>query len=321
MEHRQLQFYTAPFPCSRRSFLFISGLSLLSAVSWSCHSSKYKISEFGEPPVIDTFEFEALTVNPKGDILERRPGRANFFREDLGNEVFLDMVKISTGKFFMGASIDERAKMNGLSSEPKHLVSVPSFYLGKYEITQAQWRTVARYGKVKHDLNPDLPHYGRDYVRASEPAEGVSWVEAVEFCERLSRKTKRLYRLPSEAEWEYTCRAGTTTYYHFGEELTPENAALVAQYNQELQDVGSFPPNDFGIYDMHGNVLEWCADKWHTNYEQAPADGSMWETPLDFSEFKHYRVIRGWKSARRSAGEANARVQSPIGFRVACFIP
>ncbi len=120
---------------------------------------------------------------------------------------------------------------------------------------------------------------------------------------KLSEKTGKTYRLPSEAEWEYACRAGTTTPFYFGETITPDlvnydgnypyGAAPKGLYRKQTTDVGSFPPNPFGLYDMHGNVWEWCSDRWHDNYNGAPTDGSSWETGRD-----NNRVQRGgsWNS-------------------------
>jgi formylglycine-generating enzyme required for sulfatase activity len=109
----------------------------------------------------------------------------------------------------------------------------------------------------------------------------------VAFCQRLSEKTGKTYRLPSEAEWEYACRAGTTTPFYFGETITtdlvnyhgdyPYAAAPKGVYRKGTTEVGIFSPNAFGLYDMHGNVWEWCADPWHDNYDGAPTDGSVWQ--------------------------------------------
>ncbi len=103
----------------------------------------------------------------------------------------------------------------------------------------------------------------------------MSWDEAIEFCDRLSAKMGTHYTLPSEAQWEYACRAGTTTPFYFGQTLTDE----LANYSFKIGSttpVGQFPANAFGLYDMHGNVWEWCADHWHRNYDGAPIDGSAW---------------------------------------------
>jgi formylglycine-generating enzyme required for sulfatase activity len=120
------------------------------------------------------------------------------------------------------------------------------------------------------------------------PVEQVIWLEAVEFCDRLSQFTGRSYRLPSEAEWEYACRAATTTPFYFGETITTDlvnyngnytyGSGPKGIYQEKTTVVGSFPPNAFGLYDMHGNLYEWCADPWHDNYNSAPTDGSVWES-------------------------------------------
>jgi formylglycine-generating enzyme required for sulfatase activity len=163
-------------------------------------------------------------------------------------------------------------------------VTVGSFYIGKFEVTQRQWRAVALMPKVNRDLNTNPSQFAGDDL----PVEQVSWDDAMEFCARLSRATGRSYRLPSEAEWEYACRAGTTTAFSFGETITagvenyngnyPWRDAVKGAYREKTVAVGSLGvPNGFGLYDMHGNVGEWCMDNWHENYSGAPGDGSVWE--------------------------------------------
>jgi formylglycine-generating enzyme required for sulfatase activity len=192
--------------------------------------------------------------------------------------------------------------------------------------------------KAKIDLNPDPS----DFKGEKRPVEQVSWNEAVEFCARLSRKTKRMYRLPSEAEWEYACRAGTTTPFHFGETITTDLANYCGEdrtineilykgsygngpkgtYRKETTEVGTFPANAFGLYDMHGNVWEWCADYWHENYNGAPTDGSAWLTEDENAN----RLLRGgsWYNAPRSCRSAHRNWyrsdvrDSNFGFRVGC---
>jgi formylglycine-generating enzyme required for sulfatase activity len=162
----------------------------------------------------------------------------------------------------------------------------------------------------------------------------MSWEEAVEFCQRLSRETGRDYRLPTEAEWEYSCRAGTMTPFYFGKTITGK----LANYNSgvtyfqerkvkskgEKTPVGDFSPNSFGLYDMHGNVWEWCLDHWHDNYEGAPTDGSAWLYNRDNAS----RVLRGgsWDTYPRLCRSAARYDDSPgfrisFGFRVVCEIP
>ena len=210
---------------------------------------------------------------------------------------------------------------------PQHEVTVPAFLMGKYPVTQAQWKAVAALPKEERDLELD-PSY---FKGANRPVEQVSWYDAVEFCKRLSRKTGRKYGLPSEAQWEYACRAKTKTPFHFGETITTDLAnyngnytyasAPKGKYREQTTDVGSFPPNAFGLYDMHGNVWEWCADAWHNNYEKAPNNGSIW---LSSDEKNIARLLRGgsWyldprscRCAGRSGYNADNR-NNGICFRV-----
>jgi formylglycine-generating enzyme required for sulfatase activity len=240
------------------------------------------------------FRFEVVTVNDKGQITQRQQKEAEYFTEDLGNGVTLDMVDIPGGEFLMGTEDEEIQRLNQKyqtdwfnCEKPQHKVTVPPFFMGKYPITQAQWKAVASRTdlKIERDLNPEPSDFQGNNNR---PVEEVSWYDAVEFCARLSKLTKQEYRLPSEAEWEYACRAGTTTPFHFGETITTDLANYdgnytygnepKGKYREQTTDVGSFPPNAWGLYDMHGNVWEWCADNWHDNYAGAPVDGSAWIT-------------------------------------------
>ncbi|MDY6804133.1 MAG: SUMF1/EgtB/PvdO family nonheme iron enzyme [Cyanobacteriota bacterium] len=230
------------------------------------------------------FTFEIVTVNSSGKIANRRQGSARQKVESLANNLTLEMVYIPGGTFTMGSPESEEKRQSNES--PQHQVSVPPFYLGKYPVTQAQYQAV---------MGNNPSHFKGE----KRPVESVSWHDAVEFCQKLSQKTGKTYRLPSEAEWEYACRAGTTTPFHFGETLTAELANYDASstyasgpsgvYRQQTTDVGSFPPNAFGLYDMHGNVREWCQDVWHGDYNGAPTDGSAWESGGDSSN----RLLRG----------------------------
>jgi formylglycine-generating enzyme required for sulfatase activity len=249
------------------------------------------------------FQFDAITVDAQGRETNRNRRQAEFFPEDLGGGLMLEMVSIPGGTFMMGSPNSEKERYDYES--PQHWVTVEPFFIGKYAVTQAQWKVVAALPKVNRDLNPD-PSLCKG---ANKPVENVSWEDAMEFCARLFKKTGRNYRLPSEAEWEYACRAGTATPFHFGETITTDLAnydgnytyasAPKGIYRQQTTNVGSFPPNAFGLYDMHGNVWEWCADPWHYGYAGAPVDGSVWNSGKNedaadaAASLRRYRMQRG----------------------------
>ena len=214
--------------------------------------------------------------------------------EGLGDALALDMVLVPAGKFIMGSPDDESERDE--SEGPLHEVTLRSFFMGRYPVTQAQWKAVAAIDKIEMDLDPDPSNF----KGANLPVEQVSWYEAVEFCKRLKKHTQRPYRLPSEAEWEYACRAGTTTPFAFGKTLTTDaanydgnqtyNDGPEGEYRKQTTPVDEFDlANAFGLCDMHGNVDEWCADHWHSNYEDAPTNGSAWLTADETSS----RVLRG----------------------------
>ena len=269
---------------------------------------------------------------------------AQYFREDLGNDIQLDMMLIPGGTFIMGSPKKEEDSTD--SERPQHKVTIEPFWLGQYQVTQAQWKFVAKLPQVNKELNPDPSRFkgnGSTSLTNNRPVEQVSWYDAVEFCDRLSNHTKRQYRLPSEAEWEYACRAGTKTPFHFGETITTDLANYNGNYTygqgpkgvyrEETTEVGSFEvANNFGLYDMHGNVWQWCLDDWHDNYTDAPADGSAWFSSDDKLSDKTGRaVLRGgsWlgipqfcRSASRffnlRVGRDNFSIN--IGFRVVCVV-
>ena len=242
---------------------------------------------------------------------------------NLGQGVILDMASIPGGSFMMGSPEDEqgRYKVEG----PLHQVTLDPFFMGRYPITQAQWRAVASLPQVQRELDPDPSRFKGD----SRPVERVNWYEALEFCDRLAKKLGQPYTLPSEAQWEYACRAGTNTPFHFGETITTDLAnfysGLQGDYLEETTEVGSFSPNAWGFCDMHGNVWEWCLDYYHNSYRDAPPDGSAWETEGD----SYRRILRGgsWFSASkicraafRNAFCPNIRLCS-YGFRVVSVPP
>jgi formylglycine-generating enzyme required for sulfatase activity len=278
--------------------------------------SKPKTGTGASPLPLRGFEFDTVMVNSSGSVTNRRKGQAQYFTEDISG-VPLEMVEIPGGTFLIGTASGDVGKVAAECKRyipddskwqvdewvkwetPQHTVKVPSLYMGKFEVTQAQWRAVSRLPKVIRDLPSDPSKFKGDNL----PVEWVSWEDAVEFCERLSRSTGRQYRLPTEAEWEYACRAGATTQFAFGDTITPElvnyhgnypyGAASKGSYRQQTMAVGGLGiANAFGLFDVHGNVWEWCLDTWHRNYDGAPGDGSVWEGGDTYS-----RVVRGgsWK--------------------------
>jgi len=240
------------------------------------------------------------------------------------------MVAIPGGTFLMGSPESEQGQSDRES--PQHTVTIQPFFMGKFSVTQAQWQAVASLPKVNIHLKSDPS----DFKGANRPVEQVSWNDAVEFCRRLSKATGREYRLPSEAEWEYACRAGTTTPFHFGETITTDLAnyngnynygsGSKGQYREQTTDTGSFPANTFGLHDMHGNVWEWCQDTWHENYNGAPTDGSAW---VYENANQNRRILRGgsWDGNPGDCRSASRLDYSPdfnddyIGFRVVCEFP
>ncbi|OUL23957.1 Sulphatase-modifying factor protein [Nostoc sp. RF31YmG] len=268
-------------------------------------------------------------------VINRTQKTAQYYVENLGKGIELEMVLIPAGSFLMGSPEDELERSD--SESPQHLVNINQFCMGKYPVTQEQWSAVAALPQVNKELNADPSNFKGD----KRPVEQVSWYDAVEFCDRLTAHTKRQYLLPSEAEWEYACRAGTTTPFHFGETITSElanynanytyGAGVKGTYRGQTTEVGSFEvANAFGLYDMHGNVWEWCLDDWHDDYNGAPTDGSPWFDDNDNLYQKQGRaVLRGgsWinlpgscRSASRNDGIGAERdsINDVIGFRVVC---
>jgi formylglycine-generating enzyme required for sulfatase activity len=270
-----------PPAISRRRLLQLGGTAVGIGGTIILADNLYKWISPAQKSNLSQMTFEVITVNKKGEITTKEPKTAEYFEEDLGKGVMLKMVDIPAGTFLMGSPDNEKGRL--VRESPQRRVNVPTFFMGETLVTQAQWRAVASLPPVKKalELNPSL------FKGDELPVERVSWQDAIEFCARLSRYTKKNYRLPSEAEWEYACRAGTTTPFHFGETITSElanyNASVV--YQEELAGkskgkttpVTTFSPNAFGLYDMHGNVWELCLDPWNKNYEGAPKDGSVWD--------------------------------------------
>ena len=262
-------------------------------------------------------------------VIRRESKQARYFAEKLEDSIALDMILVPGGTFIMGSPENELDRNN---NETQHQVTVFTFFMGRYPVTQAQWRFVAELPQVKQNLNPNPSRFTGD----DRPVEKVSWYDAVEFCDRLSVYTKRDYRLPTEAEWEYACRAGTQTPFYFGKTLTTDLAnyngnhtydqGSQGDYRAETTPVDHFGiANAFGLCDMHGNVYEWCADHWHDNYDDAPTDGTAW---LDENK-NNPRVLRGgsWYHYPKYCRSASRIDNSPnftnysLGFRVVCLAP
>jgi formylglycine-generating enzyme required for sulfatase activity len=230
-----------------------------------------------------------------------------------------EMVMIPSGTFLMGSPPDpepdpfsnEKPKTTGEANEkPQHRVQIQSFAMGKFEVTQEQWYAVM-------GNNPSA-HKGRTL-----PVEQVSWDDIQQFVTKFNQKTGKKYRLPSESEWEYAARAGTTTEWNFGKDVSKVGnyAWYPGNSGGNTQAVGQKLPNAFGLFDMDGNVDEWTQDCWHENYFGAPTDGSAWTTTCSDNR----RVLRGgslffdpkhWRSANR--GKYDPAIGTFMsGFRLA----
>lgn len=223
-----------------------------------------------------------------------------------------EMVMIPGGEFVMG---DDKSGFN--DEKPAHRVTVPGFLLGKFEVTQGQWRAL---------MGSNPSHF--ENCGDTCPVEMVSWEDAQAFVTKLSEKTGQRYHLPTEAEWEYAARAGRQTIWHSG-----NDAAQLGRYawyrdnaGQKTHPAGEALPNQFGLYDMHGNVREWVEDCWHDHYQAAPKDGSRWGIDCLVISL---RVLRGgsWfdyavstRAAYRIHFEHNNR-DFHVGFRVARTSP
>ncbi len=267
-----------------------------------------------------SYDYLTVTLDKSGGLKSRKPQTGAYYAEELGGGAQLEMVAIPGGAFTMGSPASEANRSD--DEGPQHQVTVRGFYMGKYEVTQAQYQAIMGTNPAKFQGN-DLP------------VEQVSWNDAVEFCKKLSAKTGREYRLPTEAEWEYAARAGTTTPFAFGETVTPEivnyngnapyGSAAKGTYREKTTPVGSTgAANGFGLFDMHGNVYEWCLDYWHESYgglvSSAPTDGSAWLSGGDSTK----RVVRGgsWLDLAGDCRSAVRGRRAPgnhydvIGFRV-----
>lgn len=233
---------------------------------------------------------------------EVKPGKTEVI--ELGKDVKLEMVLVPAGKFKMGSPASEK---NRSADETQHEVTLTKpFYMGKHEVTQDQYEAVM--GK-----NPSATK------GAKLPVTRVSWEDCQEFIKKLNAKTDGGYRLPTEAEWEYACRAGTTTAYSFGDKITPKDANyLDSELGKPVAvPIGSYKPNAFGLYDMHGNVWEWCED-WYGDYPEGAVTDPK-------GPAKKGRVLRGgsFYGDESEARSSNRVINTPsgrssgLGFRLA----
>lgn len=336
------------------------------------------------------FSFEIVRVNNSGDVIEREIKTNQQLIFDLDNQVKLEMVYISSGKFLMGSPEIERGSY--ANERPQHEVILEDFWMAKYPITIEQYRAIIQgnstnnsftniTGKVgsisgavignsawqntivtssvgssiakqiardAQEVRKKVQGYNRNIgfqkVVANNqeissnspkhPVTNISYLDAQGFCEKLSAKFDRPFQLPSEAQWEYACRGGTTTKFHYGETLphtvanysyTAVGARASSKKPRTTTTVGSYPPNAFGLYDMHGNVAEICQDGWHENYNLAPKDGSAWKS----SDNKTI-LLRGgsWDSTLNNCRSARRLTKHSdnydlfndrYGFRCICF--
>ena len=230
---------------------------------------------------------------------------------DLGNGVILEMVYIPPGSFNMGSNQND-------SEQPIHKVTFKKgFYMGKYPVTNEQYKQIM--GSSPSPSGFDAP---------KQPVVGVSWDDAKKFCALLSQKLGTEYRLTNEAQWEYACVVGDIGTPYQNDNLTPKLANYNSNVGQTTTEVGSYPPNAFGLYDMHGNVWEWCEDDWHENYNNAPIDGSAWIDKSKLNDYEAIKLLRGgsWydvpnycRSAVRYGGWRGDRSINQ-GFRLGCLL-
>jgi formylglycine-generating enzyme required for sulfatase activity len=267
--------------------------------------------------------------------VERREVEVRGCLVELGDGVSLPLIEVPAGELVMGSPEDE--PLRGSDEGPMHRVRLEGFLIGQTPITQAQWRAVARQvpplgQRWERELALNPSNFTGQADSDQRPVEQVSWHDAMEFCRRLSALSGDAYKLPSEAQWEYACRAGSTTPFAFGETITPELANYrgtssyangpKGEYRQQTTPVGMFAANAWGLQDMHGNVWEWCLDHWHDSYEGAPFDGSAWVSGGGQS-----RLLRGgsWHDLPGGCRSAYRALDRPdyanddVGFRVVCL--
>ena len=304
-------------------------LSSQTAINSSLEKNSQRRNKHAHKLELKLAEFEFITIdsNPclvigrKSSLPTRQhQGKAKYITIDLGKGLTIDLMGIPGGNFLMGSPEDEPER--GSEESPQHSVSVRPFLMSKYPVTQTQWQAVMK--------NNPSRFVDSNLGNSKKPVEKVSWFDCCLFCQNLSELIGRKFRLPTEAEWEYACRGETTTPFHFGSTTTTElsnyngeyvyGSGLVGEYRHETTDVDRFYPNKFGLYDLYGNVAEWCADTWHDNYDHAPQDGSAWMS----DDTNKLRVLRGgsWlhlpsccRSSQRLKSAPSSKSDA-FGFRI-----
>ncbi|MDB9507977.1 SUMF1/EgtB/PvdO family nonheme iron enzyme [Microcystis aeruginosa CS-338/01] len=279
---------------------------------WGSHTKLKALMAYGHEKSAANSKFSLAEVNVD-KLLQVSPKIIRQTETVILPNFNLEMVDIPAGKFNMGSDENEK---------PIHQVIVPAFQIGKYPITQAQYQAVMGNNPSRFSGNPQ------------NPVESVTWFNAQAFCEKLSQLTGKNYRLPTEAEWEYACRAGTKTRFSFGDdkEQLGDYAWFDGNSNNTTHPVGEKRPNPWGIYDMHGNVWEWCADQHHENYVNKPdnikKNGSLAWLDSDITNQSSiirrgglwYRDPLACSSAYRGRSVAAIR-NNDLGFRVVCDLP
>lgn len=307
---------------NRRQFLqgTTAGSATLALNSASAFTNSVSSTNNAFPP-LQTFSFESVTVDRKGKIATLTPHEAQYFNQQIDELTNLKMVAIQGGSSLVGRT-DQTQNISAYESNAKYF-DIEPFYLGQTTITQSQWRAIASLPAVNKEIAPEPACF----IGTDNPVECVSWNDAQEFCSRLSVLSGRNYRLPTETEWEHACRAGTTSPFHYGATLTSDIANYDAHYAYDAEQhsayrrstlpVGQLAPNANGLYDMHGNVWEWCSDVWHDKYQTSIS--------LAKDRVLNRHALRGGSWADlpvklRSASRVGYSAQSLnriIGFRIA----
>ena len=298
----------------------------------SSHQNSHKSKENKGKPDLQTVEFQYTKISDDpcmimgrkiGLSTSRSLGKAQYITLRTKG-IAIDLIGIPGGNFLMGSPESELEREG--SESPQHSVKIKPFLMAQYPITQAQWWAV---------MNDNPSRFSdADVTTSKKPVEQVSWHDCTLFCDKLAKLTRKAVRLPTEAEWEYACRGQTTAAFHFGATISTDLAnyngedvyggGMKGENRQQTTDVDRFSANPFGLYDLHGNIAEWCADTWHPNYQNAPKDGSVWVSGYA----QEMRVLRGgsWldspglcRSARRFKSTPDERLDN-FGFRIALSI-